>query len=197
VEGDFYNGRPHESVEFFGLAKRGVETYARAMNKNFGTSFVTLGITNLYGPGDSTDLNKTKVTMALVKKFVDAHINKDPSVIVYGDGSPLRDLLYVDDAAFFIRKAMEKYEDKESVLNIGSGKEISIKDLAEKVKGLVGYEGEIEWIKSAPNGQMRKFIDCSKLSKEIGFNPNYLVPIEAGLQKTINYYKESCFTGVS
>ena len=142
-------------------------------------------LTNLYGPNDNFRNNSSHVIAALVKKFYEGKIKKKKFVEVWGDGKATRDFCYVDDAANGLILAAKKYK-KVEPLNLGSGKEISIKKLASLVKDKIGYVGKIKWLKNKPVGPKRRFLSITKARREIGFKAN--TSIDEGLSKTINWY---------
>jgi GDP-L-fucose synthase len=140
---------------------------------------------NLYGPGDNFDLESSHVIPAMIRKFVEAKEREEKEVVLWGDGSPTREFLYVEDAAEGIILATEKYN-KPDPINLGAGFEISIKDLANKIKDLVGYKGKITWDTTKPNGQPRRMLDTTKAKHEFGFNAKK--DFKNGLANTINFF---------
>ncbi len=142
---------------------------------------------NLYGPRDNFDLETSHVIPALIRKCLEAKERSDPQVVLWGDGSPTREFLYVEDAARGILLAAERFNSDEPV-NLGSGMEISIKELANLIRRLTGYEGEFVWDTSKPNGQPRRALDVSRAEKFFGFRAQ--VPFEEGLRRTIEWYKQ-------
>jgi GDP-L-fucose synthase len=140
---------------------------------------------NLYGPGDNFDLDTSHVIPALIRKSVDAKRRGDDRLVVWGDGKATREFLFVKDAARGIVLAAERY-DKEEPVNLGSGFEISIKDLAEKIAAHVGFHGSIEWDTSKPNGQPRRRLDCSRAEREFGFVAE--TDFDDGLRSTVDWY---------
>jgi GDP-L-fucose synthase len=142
--------------------------------------------TNIYGPGDNFDLENSHVLPALIRKFHDAKTNGDEVVTLWGSGSPFREFLYADDLASACLFLLEKYDD-EVAINVGSGKEISIKDLAELVKKVVGFEGQIRWDASKPDGTPRKLLEVSKLAG-LGWSPK--VELHQGIRDTYKWYAE-------
>lgn len=161
------------------------ETYHDQYNSNF----ISAMPTNLYGPNDNYDLNNSHVLPALIKKFHLAKVNNEPSVSIWGTGSPLREFLHVDDLANACLYLMENYEDKQFV-NVGSGKEISIKDLALTIKRIVGFDGELVFDDTKPDGTPRKLMDVSFLEKA-GWS--YSIELEKGIEST---YKDALKSGV-
>jgi GDP-L-fucose synthase len=141
--------------------------------------------TNLYGPGDKFDLETSHVIPALIRKCVDAKEAGADEIVVWGDGSPTREFLYVADAAEGIVLAAERYDGEEPV-NLGSGFEISIKELVEIIKELTGFKGRVRWDTSKPNGQPRRRLDTSKAERLFGFRAK--TDFKEGLQRTIDWY---------
>lgn len=186
-ESDFWIGYPEETNAPYGLAKKMLTVQLEAYRKEFGFNGITLLMVNLFGPGDNFDLESSHVIPAMIRKFHTAKITNAPFVTLWGDGSPSREFLYVDDAARAIRLASEKYKSSEPV-NIGSGMEISMKELALAVKKTVGYQGDLHWDSSKPNGQPRRCLDVSK-AREFGFSSNIMLPY--GLELTYQWYQEN------
>lgn len=147
--------------EAYALAKISGLKYCEYLNRQYGTDFISVMPTNLYGPGDNYELEGSHVLPALIRKFHEAKTRGDATVTCWGDGSPLREFLYVDDLADLCVKLMNEYSGCETV-NAGTGKELTIKELAELVAATVGYTGSIEWDTSKPNGTPRKLLDVSK-----------------------------------
>jgi GDP-L-fucose synthase len=187
-EEDIWNGYPEETNAPYGLAKKMLLVQSQAYREQYGMNCVYLLPVNLYGPEDNFDENSSHVIPALIKKCIDAKEAKANEVVLWGDGSPTREFLYVDDAARGIVDAAEKYN-KSDAVNLGSGEEISIKDLAEKIAGLTGFKGKITWDKTKPNGQPRRKLDTSKAKNEFGFESS--VNFDEGLQQTIDWYVKS------
>ena len=185
-EEDLWNGYPEETNAPYGLAKKMLLVQGQAYRQQYNFNSIFLLPLNLYGPGDKFDPSQSHVIPALIKKFCDAKNSKLPEVVVWGTGNATREFLYVDDAAEGILLAAEKYN-KEGPINLGSGFEISIKDLTEKIKKLSGYQGKIVWDKTKPDGQPRRRLDVSKAKKEFGFVAK--TSFEEGLKKTINWYR--------
>jgi GDP-L-fucose synthase len=186
-EDDLWDGYPEETNAPYGLAKKMMLVQSTAYRSEFGFNSIFLLPVNLYGPGDNFSEESSHVIPALIKKFVEAKQQSKPSVTVWGDGSATREFCYVDDAAEGIVLATEKY-DKSDPVNIGAGFEISIKDLAEKVKQIVGYTGEIIWDTSKPNGQPRRMLDVSRAKAEFGYSAS--TDFDTGLKETIAWYHE-------
>jgi GDP-L-fucose synthase len=143
--------------------------------------------TNLYGPGDNFDLESSHVLPALIRKFVDAVGDKSETVTLWGSGSPRREFLYVDDLAEATLECLERYDD-DRILNIGTGVDIPIRELAEKIAGFSGFRGEIEWDQTKPDGTPRKLLDTTRLS-DLGWKPR--VSLDDGILRTIAWYKEN------
>lgn len=188
-ESDLWNGKSHDSVECHGLSKRVLDAFSRQVSKQYPlTQCVSTILTNSYGPYDSYDPNKTKVVGALIKKFVDAKDQGLKKVECWGTGAPLRDFLFSEDAGELIVQVLEKYDDPFSPINLGSGTETSIKELTEVIAELVGYQGEIVWDTSKPDGQYRKFLSTDKMQEVLDVN---VTPLKDGLRKTIDWYKNN------
>lgn len=187
-EEDLWNGYPEETNAPYGLAKKALLVGAQAYRKQYGFNAVTLFPVNLYGPRDSFDPQKSHVIPALIKKFADAKLESGDHVEVWGTGRATREFLYVDDAAEAIVLALEHY-DKPDPVNLGSGKEISIKDLAKLISKLMDYRGEIRWDASKPDGQPRRLLDVTRAEKEFGFRAK--TDFEEGLKKTIEWYSRT------
>lgn len=187
-EEDLWNGYPEETNAPYGLAKKMLLVQAQADRAQYGFNSIHLMPVNLYGPGDNFDPASSHVIPALIKKFVDARNRGDDFVVVWGTGKPTREFLYVEDAAEAIVLATEKYNES-GPINIGSSFEISIKDLANSIKDLVGFKGEIVWDHTKPDGQPRRKLDTSKAKKEFSFEST--TDFKAGLQKTIDWYIDS------
>ncbi len=184
-EEDLWNGYPEETNAPYGLAKKMLLVQGQAYRQQYRFNVIHLMPVNLYGPGDNFDPSSSHVIPALIKKFVDAKKREDEFVVVWGTGTPTREFLYVEDAAEGIVLATERYE-KGDPVNLGSSFEISIKDLANLIKKLVGFEGEIVWDKTKPDGQPRRKLDTFKALVEFGFKSR--VTFEEGLKKTIDWY---------
>ncbi len=184
-EKNIWNGYPEEINSSYGIAKRIIHTHSLSYSKQYKFNSILLLLTNLYGPNDNFRNNSSHVIAALVKKFYEGKIKKKKFVEVWGDGKATRDFCYVDDAANGLILAAKKYK-KVEPLNLGSGKEISIKKLASLVKDKIGYVGKIKWLKNKPVGPKRRFLSITKARREIGFKAN--TSIDEGLSKTINWY---------
>ncbi len=186
-EQDLWNGYPEETNAPYGLAKKMLLVQAQAYRQQYGWNAIYLLPVNLYGPGDNFDPASSHVIPALIKKFVDAQESRIDHVVAWGDGSPTREFLYVDDAAEGILAATELY-DKPDPVNLGSGMEISIKDLTETIARHVGFKGEICWDTTKPNGQPRRLLDIGRAEREFGFRAQ--MDFEEGLRRTVEWYRE-------
>jgi GDP-L-fucose synthase len=187
-EDDLWDGYPEETNAPYGLAKKMMLVQSTAYRTQYDFNSIFLLPVNLYGPGDNFSDKSSHVIPALIKKFVQAKENNNPTVTVWGTGTPTREFCYVEDAAEGIVLASEKY-DKSDPVNIGAGFEISIRDLAEKISKLVGYEGEIIWDKSKPDGQPRRMLDTSRATEEFGYTAS--TNFDQGLQETIQWYNKN------
>jgi GDP-L-fucose synthase len=183
-----WNGYPEDTNAPYGLAKKMLLVQAQAYRKQYGFNAVYLLPVNLYGPGDNFKECSSHVIPALIKKFVDAQKKKQSTVIVWGTGVPTREFLHVEDMARAIVMVMEKYDGLEPV-NIGSGNEISIRDLSMLIKEKVGYEGKVIFDSSKPDGQPRRKLDVSRAKKFFGFTSE--INFDKGLTETIQWYKKS------
>ncbi len=184
-EESLWNGYPEETNAPYGLAKKMLLVQSQAYRAQYGFNSIFLLPVNLYGPGDNFDPTSSHVIPALIKKSVDAKLAGASEIVVWGDGSPTREFLYVEDAAEGIVLATERYNKSEPV-NIGSTFEISIKDLVELIARLTGFEGKIIWDTSKPNGQPRRKLDTSRAEREFGFKAR--VNFEIGLRRMIEWY---------
>ena len=184
-EDTFWDGQPNKTIRAHGIAKRTLQTAAEAYNDQYELDAVTVCVTNLYGPHDTFNLVRTKVVGALIRKFAEAVIEEDNTVECWGTGAPMREFMYVDDAAEAIIQALIVYDDNTKPLNIGTGKDISIKQLVEYIRSSVKYEGEVFWNTEKPDGQMKKLLDTSRMKEIIDINP---IPVEEGIKKTVDWY---------
>ena len=187
-EDDLWNGYPEETNAPYGLAKKMLLVQAQAYRQQYGFNAVFLLPVNLYGPGDNFDSASSHVIPALIRKCFDAQERGENEIVVWGDGSPTREFLYVEDAAEGILLATEKYNGADPV-NLGSDNEISIKDLVEMISRIIGFKGKLIWDTSKPNGQPRRRLDISRAEKYFGFRA--CTSFEAGLRQTIDWYKEN------
>ena len=187
-EDDLWNGYPEETNAPYGLAKKMMLVQSTAYRSQYGFNSIFLLPVNLYGPGDNFIEKSSHVIPALIKKFVESKEQNKPSVTVWGTGKATREFCYVDDAAEGIVLATEKYDDSDPV-NIGAGFEISIKDLVEKIRALVGYTGEIIWDTQKPDGQPRRMLDVSRAKDKFGYAAT--TNFDTGLKETIEWYKQN------
>lgn len=187
VEEDLWNGYPEETNAPYGLAKKMLLVQGEAYRQQYNFNAIYLLPVNLYGPGDNFDPTSSHVIPALIRKFIEAKKNKSPEVVIWGTGMATREFLYVEDAAEAILLATEKYN-KADPINIGSSFEISIRELAGLIQGLVGYKGKIVWDTSKPDGQPRRKLDVKKAEKEFGFVSK--TNFKNGLKKTIQWYQK-------
>jgi GDP-L-fucose synthase len=185
-EDDLWNGYPEETNAPYGLAKKMLLVQGQAYRAEFGYNSVHLLLVNCYGPGDKFDPETAHVIPDMIRKMTEAREQGIDHVVLWGDGSPTREFIYVKDAAKGITLAAAHYDSPEPV-NLGSGFEISIKDLAETIARLVGFEGEIRWDTSKPNGQPRRQLDVSRAEREFGFRAT--TRFEDGLRETVAWYQ--------
>lgn len=181
-ETDLWNGYPEETNAPYGLAKKMLLVQSQTYRQEYGFNSIYLLPVNLYGPGDNFHLENSHVIPAMIRKFSEAKEKGAKEVVLWGDGSPTREFLYVEDAAEAIVLAMEKYNDSEPV-NLGSGMEISINDLSELIAKEIGYSGKIVWDTTKPNGQPKRCLDVSRAKKFFGFQAS--TDFKTGLKKTI------------
>ena len=172
--------------EPYAVAKIAGIKLCQSYNRQYGTNFVSVMPTNLYGPGDNFDLNSSHVLPALLRKFHEAKLAGAPSVTVWGSGRPRREFLHVDDMADACLFLMERHDGSE-IVNIGCGEDVSIAELAEVVREAVGYRGEIVYDRSKPDGTPRKLLDVSRL-RGLGWEPR--VPLERGVRETYAWYQQ-------
>jgi GDP-L-fucose synthase len=187
-EENLWNGYPEETNASYGLSKKMMLVQSQAYRQQYGFNSIHLLMVNLYGPRDNFDPESSHVIPALVRKFVKAVGDNEEEVIVWGTGKASREFLYVEDAAEAILLATEKYN-KTDPVNIGAGKEISIRDLVNLIAKLTDYKGKIIWDTSKPDGQPRRCLDISKAKKEFGFEGK--TDFKEGLKKTIDWYKKN------
>ena len=184
-EEDLWNGYPEETNAPYGLAKKMMLVQSQAYRQQYGFNSIYLLPVNLYGPNDNFDLNNSHVIPALIRKFTEAKENNLDEVILWGTGNASREFLYVEDCANAIIKATQQYN-KSNPINLGSGLEIRIKTLANKINNLIGFKGNIIWDTTKPDGQPRRCLDISKAEKEFGFKAQTY--LNEGLKKTIEWY---------
>jgi GDP-L-fucose synthase len=184
LEDDLWNGYPEETNAPYGVAKKSILVGAQAYRDQYGLDAIFLLSANLYGPRDNFHPTNAHVIPDLIRKMVDS----PDEVVLWGDGSPTREFLYVDDAAEGLLLAADRYDGADPV-NLGTGYEISIRELAEVIADLTGFEGEIAWDTSQPNGQPRRVLDTSRARELFGFEAR--TPLREGLERTIAWYRET------
>ena len=187
-EENLWDGYPEETNAPYGLAKKMMLVQAQAYRQQYGFNAIYLLPVNLYGPGDNFNLQTSHVIPALIRKAIEAQERGEKELPVWGDGSPTREFLFVEDAADGIVTAAEKYNGSEPV-NLGSGYEISIKDLTEMIQRQTGFEGKLIWQTDKPNGQPRRGLDVSRAKEYFGWQAQ--VPFEEGMRRTIEWFKEN------
>lgn len=187
-EEDLWNGYPEETNAPYGLAKKMLLVQSQAYRQEYGYNSIFLLPVNLYGPRDNFDSETSHVIPALIRKFVEAREREAPRVVAWGTGSPTREFLYVEDAAEGILLAAERYNQSDPI-NVGSGFEISIRDLTQLVARLTGCEAEIVWDSTKPDGQPRRCLDTRKAREKFGFEAR--TGFEEGLRRTIAWYEEN------
>ena len=192
-EDDLWEGYPEETNAPYGLAKKMLLVQSQAYRQQYGFNSIFLLPVNLYGPRDNFDLETSHVIPALIRKCVDAKEQGKDMIEAWGDGSPTREFLYVEDAAEGILLAAERYNDSLPV-NLGSSYEISIKELMETIARLTGFEGQIIWDTTKPNGQPRRKLDTTRAKELFGFQSQ--ISFEEGLRRTIEWYQQTQVEGV-
>ncbi len=191
-EENLWNGYPEETNAPYGIAKKALLVMLQAYRQQYGMSGIYLLPVNLYGPGDNFDPNTSHVIPALIRKFCEAKEQGKDHVVVWGTGRASREFLYVDDCAQAIALAAARY-DKPDPVNLGAGFEITIRDLAETIRHLVGFEGRLVWDDTKPDGQPRRFLDTSRAAAEFGFGA--AMPFEEGLRRTIQWWECAAHEG--
>jgi GDP-L-fucose synthase len=187
-EEDLWNGYPEETNAPYGLAKKMMLVQAQSYRQQYGFDTIFLLPANLYGPGDNFDPEVSHVIPALIRKFVEARQAGAPFVDAWGTGNASREFLYVSDCAEAIVRAAAVYDDSDPI-NIGTGNEIKISELAQMIARLTGFEGQIRWQTDKPDGQPRRRLDVSRAAAKLGFHAQ--VPLEEGLRRTIEWYEAS------
>jgi len=187
-EDDLWNGYPEETNAPYGIAKKSLLVMANAYRQQYNMNVIYLLPVNLYGPKDNFDLESSHVIPALIRKFVEAAERGKKEVVVWGTGQASREFLYVEDAAEGIILAAEKYNKAEPV-NLGTGREITIKELVTLIARLTQFDGQIVWESSKPDGQPRRCLDTSRAKREFGFEAK--TSFASGMQKTIDWYRQS------
>jgi len=184
-EEELWNGYPEETNAPYGIAKKALLVMLQAYRQQYGLNGIYLLPVNLYGPGDNFDPRTSHVIPALIRKFVEARDSGLPEVVVWGTGTASREFLYVDDCARAIVLATQRYDGPEPV-NVGAGFEISIRDLAEKIRDLTGYTGRIVWDTTKPDGQPRRCLDTTRAAELFGFRAE--MDFEEGLRRTVTWW---------
>jgi len=187
-EDEFWDGYPEETNAAYGLSKKMMSVQSEAYRQQFGFNSVVVIPTNMYGPFDDFDPLTSHVIPATIVKVNNAKKDGSPYITMWGDGSPTRDFLFVEDAVKGIIVVAEKYDDSEPI-NLGSQGEISIKNLVEKIKNIMKYDGEIKWDTTKPNGQPRRCVGNRKLREQFNFKPE--VSLDEGLKKTISWFENN------
>jgi GDP-L-fucose synthase len=185
-EDDLWNGYPEETNAPYGLAKKMMLVQSQAYREQYGFNSIFVLPANLYGPGDNFDLETSHVIPALIRKCIEARRTGAEYVEVWGSGSASREFLYVEDCAEGIVKAAARYDEGDPV-NLGNGREITIKDLVEIIARLAGFEGEIRWQSEKPDGQPRRQLDTTRAFEKFGFRAQ--TSLEEGLRQTIDWYE--------
>lgn len=186
-EENLWDGYPEETNAPYGLAKKMLLVQSQAYREQYGFDSIYLLPVNLYGPRDNFNLETSHVIPALIRKCLEAQARGDREVVLWGDGSPTREFLYVEDAAEGISLAAERYNGSDPV-NLGSGNEISIRELAELIARLTGFSGKLVWDTTKPNGQPRRALDVTRAEQYFGFRAR--MPFEEGLRRTIEWYRQ-------
>jgi GDP-L-fucose synthase len=187
-EQDLWSGPCHASVVNYGLTKKMLAVQGEAYKKQYGLASIHLILTNLYGPGDSYNTERSHVVAALIRKWVEAELANAPEIEVWGTGKPVREFIYVEDCADAIILAAEKYHDVTLPLNIGTGIGTSIRELVESINAITGFGGRFVWNADRPDGAMMKVLDVDRMKKELdGWAPP--TSLKSGLKKTIDWYR--------
>ena len=179
-------GELEQTNSAYAIAKIAGIELIKSYRKEYGYSWISVMPTNLYGPNDNFDLENSHVLPALIRKFVEAKRNNSSEVVLWGSGNPLREFLHVDDLAKAVLVCLEKYDDSQQI-NIGSGDEISIKDLGQKIANLTGFTGKVVWDSNQPDGTPRKVLDSTKINK-LGWKP--AITLDKGIESTVKWYRE-------
>jgi len=184
-ESNLWAGLPHESISSYGVTKRYVTVMASAYRKQYGLNYIFLIFPTMYGPMDSFDLQNSHVVSALIRKFVEAKKNHAKEVVLWGTGLPIREVIYVEDAADAIILATKRYSSP-TPLNMGASCGYKIKEIAQIIKGKVDFKGSVLWDKTKPDGQRKRILDSSTAEKLLGWLPK--VDLRAGVDKTVDWY---------
>ncbi|HET9287430.1 MAG TPA: GDP-L-fucose synthase [Gaiella sp.] len=185
-EEDLWNGYPEETNAPYGVAKKAILVGAQSYREQYGTNAIFLLPVNLYGPGDNFDLETSHVIPALIRKMVEAQERGEAEIVLWGDGSPTREFLYVDDCVEGLALAADRYDGADPV-NLGTGEEIAISDLAQLIRDATGFEGVIRWDTSKPNGQPRRQLDTSRAEELFGFTA--AVRLREGIARTVDWFR--------
>ena len=185
-EADLWGGYPEETNAPYGLAKKMLTVFSQAYREQYGMNSAVVYPVNLYGPRDNFDLRTSHVIPALIRKCVTARRSGQSELVVWGDGTPTREFLYVEDAALGVLLAAERYDSSEPV-NLGTGSEISIANLVTLIAKATGFDGRIVWDSTKPNGQPRRQLDVSRARESFGFVAD--TPFEEGIARTVEYYE--------
>jgi len=187
-EDNLWDGPPHETVINYGLTKKMMAVQGWAYKKEYGFDAIHLILTNLYGPRDTFQIERSHVVSALIKKFVEARQSNQEAVEIWGTGRPIREFLYVEDCAEAIVLAAERYSDVVP-LNVGCGRGTSIRELVGHIQEITGFGGRLEWNTSKPDGQMKKILDVARMKQRLSWEPPTDLP--TGLRKTIDWYRDN------
>jgi len=180
-------GELEQTNSAYAIAKIAGIELIKSYRKEYGYSWISVMPTNLYGPNDNFDLENSHVLPALIRKIVEAKRNNSSEVVLWGSGNPLREFLHVDDLAKAVLVCLEKYDDSQQI-NIGSGDEISIKDLGQKIANLTGFTGKVVWDSNRPDGTPRKVLDSTKINK-LGWKA--AISLDQGIAATVEWYQEN------
>ena len=180
-------GELEQTNSAYAIAKIAGIELIKSYRKEYGYSWISVMPTNLYGPNDNFDLENSHVLPALIRKFIEAKRNNSAEVVLWGSGTPLREFLHVDDLAKAVLVCLEKYDDSQQI-NIGSGDEISIKDLGQKIANLTGFTGKVVWDSNRPDGTPRKVLDSTKINK-LGWKA--AITLDQGIAATVEWYQEN------
>ena len=184
-EKNIWDGFPEEANAPYGIAKRIMHVQSNSYKKQYGFNSILLLLTNLYGPGDNFNPDSSHVIAALIRKFYEAKIKEKKEVIIWGNGKATRDICFVEEVAEGIVQAAQNYNNSDPI-NLASGNETTIKEIAEIIKKKIGYKGNIVWDETKPSGPKRRFVDISKAKKEFGYRVT--TSLEEGINKTIDWY---------
>jgi GDP-L-fucose synthase len=187
-EDDLWNGYPEETNAPYGVAKKMLLVQAQAYRQQYGTNAIVLFPVNLYGPRDNFDLRSSHVIPAIIRKCVAAREEGRDEVVLWGDGSPTREFLYVEDAALGLVLGAERYDGSDPV-NLGNGFEITIRDLAQQIAEATGWKGRFVWDSSQPNGQPRRQLDVTRAAERFGFRAQ--VSLAEGLRRTVAWFEQT------